>query len=461
MDFEFGIVLEGAVELVINESLIKLKKGDGFFVAPNILHMSKQVNAEKNAVVFILNFPASFLASDRNSSIYEKYFAPFLNTRTEGFKISGTSGILSLLAQIRELNSSVFGYELECQKIIIQIWLQTLLYAKDNALPNGTENKHTERMKEILSYIYNNYGEKFTADDIAKHLNVSRGECFRCFKHFMNKPLVKYINEYRLQRAAALLRETEMPVTEISTKCGFENPGYFGKTFKEMYYIAPLQYRKAKIWTAKKTENTNGYDYEYWKDTGDGKMIITSHANNGSLLCEWSNIHNIVFRSGTKFFPRNKTHHQLGNITLKYDATFNSSGRSYLCVYGWMVEPLVEWYIVENYSGRMPMTSTPVIAEHIVDGNEYAIFLGKRKNGETILNTFEDFDQYWSVRKCGSTSGIVDVSKHFAAWENLGYKMGFLTEIALNMESLCDSGGSSGNGLVKTNIIEFAQNGIV
>jgi len=65
-----------------------------------------------------------------------------------------------------------------------------------------------DRVKKILRYIHENYNKKLTADDIANHANISRGECFRCFKQLMNMTPVEYITEYRLQRAAELLRET-------------------------------------------------------------------------------------------------------------------------------------------------------------------------------------------------------------------------------------------------------------
>ncbi|MCL2576484.1 MAG: glycoside hydrolase family 11 protein [Defluviitaleaceae bacterium] len=471
-DFEFGLLLEGAIDLFVNDTCIKLQKGNGFFVKPNTLHMSKQVSAEvgneKDAVVFVLNFPASFFAADINGVIYEKYFTPFLNTKIEGVKIASANepgqNIISLLEKVYAADENAFGYELECLKNTIQIWQQTLRYINEYnvELHYGAENKQTERIKKLLSFIHERYGEKFSADDIANHLNVSRGECFRCFKHFMNKRLVEYINEYRLQRAAAYLRETDISISEISTKCGFENPGYFGKIFREMYHITPLAYRKAQIWTANKAAYTNGYDYQYWKDHGNGRMIITSNANNGSFLCEWSNVHNTTFRSGKKFYERDKTYRQIGKITLKYDASFNSSGSTYLCVYGWTVDPLVEWYIVEAYSAHMPMRNHPLVAEHTIDGNTYDVFHVKRNSMYTILGVEGegktiDFDQYWSIRKSEfshssiNTNGIVDVSKHFLAWENIGFKMGKIAEVALTVES----DYSSGSAVVKTNIIEI------
>ncbi|NLJ83913.1 MAG: glycoside hydrolase family 11 protein, partial [Halanaerobiaceae bacterium] len=39
----------------------------------------------------------------------------------------------------------------------------------------------------------------------------------------------------------------------------------------------------------------DGYDYEYWKDSGYGSMTLGS---GGTFSCQWSNINNILFRKG-------------------------------------------------------------------------------------------------------------------------------------------------------------------
>lgn len=455
-DFEMGIIMDGVVDFYVNDTCIQLKEGDGFFVNSNVLHMSYQaVNDEKSkdAVMYVLTFPASLIASC--ADVYTKYFQPIKGLEGFTFSENNETGakIKATILQIKELNKSVFGYELECQKSLCTLWLLALEYiSKNTNLVHSKDNmRQAERMKNILSYIHGHYSEKITADDIAHHVNVSRGECFRCFKQFMNKKLVEYINEYRLQRATELLRNTEKPIIDISNECGFDNTSYFGKIFKQMYYITPHQYRKAHIWTHNSIKNINNYDYEYYRDSGNGKMIITTNANNGSFLCEWSNSHNIMFRSGKKFINRDKTHQQMGNITLQYDAHYNTNGSTYLCVYGWTVDPLIEWYIIECYDDYMPMRDAPLKGVHKTNGDTYNIFHVNRINQPSIIG-ISDFNQYWSIRTVGQQKGFVDVTAHFKAWEKLGLKMGRISEVALSVESMW----SSGTAFIKTNIIEIS-----
>ena len=309
------------------------------------------------------------------------------------------------------------------------------------------------RINKILSYIHENYSRKITADDIANHAKISRGECFRCFKRFMDKGLVEYVNEYRLSKAAELLKTTDMSIIDISTECGFENASYFGKMFKDTYNLTPLGYKNAYVWTDKTIQNVGGCDYEFWIDSGEGKMIITGEKNNGSFICEWDKINNIVFRGGKKFQNRDKTHEQIGKISLQFDVDCNPWGDSYICIYGWMVEPLIEWYIIETYSTYKPPSMNPLLGTHKTDDGTYEIYSVKREKRPAIVSGLNDFDQHWSVRTSERGSGMVDVSAHFRAWESLGLPLGKLAEVSLNIEGW----KSSGSAVVRTNVLTIEQ----
>jgi len=106
----------------------------------------------------------------------------------------------------------------------------------------------------------------------------------------------------------------------------------------------------ATVITENKIGSEDGYDYELWKDSGNTSMTLTG---GGTFSCEWSNINNALFRKGVKF-DCTKTYKEIGNITIDFDADYNPNGNSYLCVYGWTRDPLVEYYIVEAWGSWRP-----------------------------------------------------------------------------------------------------------
>jgi peptidoglycan/xylan/chitin deacetylase (PgdA/CDA1 family) len=162
----------------------------------------------------------------------------------------------------------------------------------------------------------------------------------------------------------------------------------------------------------------------------------------GSFSTEWSatvNAGNFLARRGRNYDASKKAT-QYGPIVMDYAADYSASsqGNSRLCVYGWMKDPLVEYYIIEDWVNWCP-SAQGGSKTVTIDGAEYEIFQLDH-TGPTILGNTQTFKQYFSVRKSKRTSGTITVSDHFKAWENAGWNIGNLTEVALNVEGWESSG---------------------
>lgn len=178
----------------------------------------------------------------------------------------------------------------------------------------------------------------------------------------------------------------------------------------------------------------DGYDYELWKDSGTTTMTLEGQ---GLFRCQWSDINNALFRIGRKF-DCTQTWEEIGDITVKYGADYFPVGNSYLCVYGWTREPLVEYYVVQSWGNWRPpgAESLGVIT---VDGSQYDVYVTTRTNQPSIDGT-QTFQQFWSVRKGKRTEDTVSLTEHFRSWADLGLELGKLYEVALTVEGYQSSG---------------------
>lgn len=190
----------------------------------------------------------------------------------------------------------------------------------------------------------------------------------------------------------------------------------------------------------------DGYGYELWKDSGDTSMDLME--GGGNFSCQWSNINNALFRRGMKF-DCTKTWQEIGNITLEYDVDYQPDGNSYLALYGWTREPLVEYYIVESWGNWRPPGGVPTATVKI-DGDNYDIFETTRYNQPSIDGN-TTFQQYWCVRQDKREKGSIEVGEVFATWEALGMKMGKLYEASLTVEGY----QSAGKATIKKNVLEI------
>ncbi len=104
-----------------------------------------------------------------------------------------------------------------------------------------------ERLNRITEYVANNYQKKITTAELSKMCYLSEGHFCRFFKTATGRSAIDYINEYRIERAAILLINTDESVTEIAERVGFDDGNYFSRTFKKIKKMSPQDYRKGVI----------------------------------------------------------------------------------------------------------------------------------------------------------------------------------------------------------------------
>ena len=107
-----------------------------------------------------------------------------------------------------------------------------------------TQADGNERIKKILQFVENNYHNKITLEDIGAEVGMSPSSVCRYFKKNTCQNLWTYINGFRIVRAAQMIVETDAPISEISTRCGFHNISNFNHAFRERIGSAPGEYRR-------------------------------------------------------------------------------------------------------------------------------------------------------------------------------------------------------------------------
>lgn len=100
-------------------------------------------------------------------------------------------------------------------------------------------------VKTALAYLRAHYPEKLHVRDLAAQVNLNEQYFCRFFRRALGQSPMAYLNEYRLRKAAELLRGSELSVTEISLRCGFYNLGNFLRAFRQYTGQTPLKYRQS------------------------------------------------------------------------------------------------------------------------------------------------------------------------------------------------------------------------
>ncbi|KAI9047990.1 hypothetical protein LZ554_007788 [Drepanopeziza brunnea f. sp. 'monogermtubi'] len=156
----------------------------------------------------------------------------------------------------------------------------------------------------------------------------------------------------------------------------------------------------------------DGFFYSWWTD--GGASATYENLAGGTYRVSWKDGGNLVGGKGWK--PGTDR-----NIT--YSGKYNYVGNSYLAVYGWTKDPLIEYYIVENFGTYNPSSGATKKGTVQADGDTYDIYVSTRTDKPSIVGT-ATFQQYWSVRRTKRTGGSVDTKIHFDAWAKAGMRLG-------------------------------------
>lgn len=116
----------------------------------------------------------------------------------------------------------------------------TLLNEKTSV--SSQESSPVTLMKD---YIYKNYSNaSLSVKSISDYACLSVAYACTVFKTETGKTLNQYLTEYRMGKAKQLLLDPRIRVSDISSRIGYLDGGYFSKSFKKATGLSPTEYRE-------------------------------------------------------------------------------------------------------------------------------------------------------------------------------------------------------------------------
>ncbi|RXW12991.1 hypothetical protein EST38_g12863 [Candolleomyces aberdarensis] len=154
----------------------------------------------------------------------------------------------------------------------------------------------------------------------------------------------------------------------------------------------------------------DGFFYSWWTDGGATATYTNEPKGQFSVTWEYGSGGNLL--GGKGWSPGSHTR------VMSYTGTYQPSGNSYLAVWGWTRDPVIEYYIIESFGSYNPSSFLMKKGTVTADGSVYDMGVYFRSN-EVSSST-----QFYSVRRNKRTKGTVDLGAHFRAWEAAGMRLG-------------------------------------
>lgn len=138
------------------------------------------------------------------------------------------------------------GLRLAYQRIRV---LELLLYlVQMETVPQNRLTEYPAEQIEIVRMIHDQFirhmERRITIEELSKRYHINPTTLKAVFKSVYGASLAAHIKKHRMERAAELLRETDMSVAEIAAAVGYESQGKFTAAFKNQFAALPTAYRK-------------------------------------------------------------------------------------------------------------------------------------------------------------------------------------------------------------------------
>ncbi|HPZ00001.1 MAG TPA: AraC family transcriptional regulator [Clostridiales bacterium] len=245
-DIELIAVLSGEMQYNVNGKVLLLKENEGIFVNARQLHFGFSDEKEECDFICVLLHPILLCASEA----YERDFVlPIIRNQTAPYlklskKILWQKEILEETERMYLIRDEKAA-PLKVQSAFLDIWLRLYENIPPEVRPK-LQNTDLSILKNMISYIRQNHNTRITLADIAAAGAVGQSKCCKLFAKYIYQTPNGYLTQYRLDKSTALLKDTDMSITEIAHAVGFGSGSYYAETFRVRFGKSPSAYRKSK-----------------------------------------------------------------------------------------------------------------------------------------------------------------------------------------------------------------------
>lgn len=101
-------------------------------------------------------------------------------------------------------------------------------------------------IRQVQKIVDAEYGQQLSLEYIAEKVYITPSYLSYIFKQMTGQNLIKYITDLRMYKARRMVADGNLKISQIAKTCGYDNPSYFNKIFKNYFGVTPRQYREGE-----------------------------------------------------------------------------------------------------------------------------------------------------------------------------------------------------------------------
>lgn len=249
---EINYVYSGSCPQIINGHPITLQKDQVLLIDTNCPHSIAPLG--ENDITLSLIVGTSFLREHifgqfSKDSILSRFFINAINEKTDHdhYLLFHSENDRRIPLFFHELLCEFFDPSINSADIIMHLFY-TIMAELINVYEDDLTNARSDSgsiVIPMLRYIERNFNT-CTQESVADFFHISPNYVTRLLKKHTGMTYIQLIQAQKLQTAANLLKQTNLPITEVAQRSGYENVTFFYKKFQEKYHCQPGEFRNLK-----------------------------------------------------------------------------------------------------------------------------------------------------------------------------------------------------------------------
>lgn len=231
--YQIYYVVSGEGDFIIGDRTVTMGRGMYLFTRPNDIH---GISAARD----VNNEPLRML--EAKYAVFDSELRDLLDS---------IPNVCKGRDEIQELLELVFREAIEMSPWYLQIATHTLIttlyYMLRFDLIEISNSTKQEIVKKTKKYINENYKNDVSLDKVSHYVGCSKNYICKIFKEYTGMTVNHYLNKVRIDKAAELLVNTNLDVSEIASNVGYNNVYHFIKTFKKIVGTSPGNFRKNEL----------------------------------------------------------------------------------------------------------------------------------------------------------------------------------------------------------------------
>ena len=240
MNYELDFYIQGNRTMIIDDRVTKIREGSVCFRRPGQIASSI---GDYHCYILTLDFSQKTPLEHylRNTAAIQEpvYTHPLIDALPDVFVPVHQS-------EIHSLYRSLAGQS-NCNSTASHLQVKELLFLLNSDLCHKQFSELEPQQSPadmIAKYIHMHFQEEISLEDLSKLVHLNPSYLIREFKKQYGMTPIAYVIQQRLHYACVLLSDTDLPIREISSSCGYFTTSFFIRQFQKHMHTTPAQYRK-------------------------------------------------------------------------------------------------------------------------------------------------------------------------------------------------------------------------